>query len=354
MNKDKDMYAVVLAGGSGTRFWPASRKARPKQFLSIQSDKTLLQQTIERVSPMIEGQNTYIVTGAAYKKEVINQLKAFKIPSSNILLEPSGKNTAPAIAWAASIIHQNNPNAVMAILPSDHLISKGRKFLNILSRAIKLARKDYLVTFGIVPTRPETGYGYLKIKKEKNKKGAVIIVEQFTEKPNMKRAKEFIRKKKYLWNSGMFVWKTAVILDEFEKYLPSVACVFKNNSSQRFVLSNWGKLPSISIDYGILEKSRKVAAVEAKDIGWSDLGSWESLKELMAKDKRGNSFKGHVMASDCQNTLIQGENRLIAAIGLENLIIVDTPDALLICHAQQSQKVKEIVDLLKKRKDSCL
>ena len=337
MNLNSNLHAVILAGGSGTRFWPLSRSNRPKQFLSLVGQGSLLQQTIKRILPKVPAQNIWIVASRNHQKEIKRQVAGLRIPPAQILWEPRGKNTAPAICWAASRIHAVNPQAVMAVFPSDHLITNPAKFGRLLGEAVTLAAREYLVTFGIVPTRPETGYGYLKIKKDAN----ILRVEKFIEKPDLARAKLLVAQKNYLWNSGMFVWKTEAILEAFRKYLPLIYAARGN------MLKAWPKLPGISIDYGILEKAKNVAAV-ATDIGWSDLGSWESLSEALPKDKAGNSLKGNALTLDCQESLIVAGKRLVAAIGVKDLIIVDTPDALLVCPKHRSQDVKKLVETFKK------
>ncbi|MCK5642827.1 MAG: mannose-1-phosphate guanylyltransferase, partial [Gammaproteobacteria bacterium] len=201
--QSSNLYAVILAGGSGTRFWPVSRKAKPKQFLNITGNGTLLQETLERIKPEIPGAHIFIITNAAYRSTVGRQTASFKIPKANILLEPEGKNTAPAICWAAAKIQEINPDAVMVVLPSDHLILKQKKFLKVVREAVRLAQKNYLVTLGITPTRPDTGYGYLKTEKKKINGKQIVKVEKFTEKPSLSKAKQFLKTKKYFWNSGM-------------------------------------------------------------------------------------------------------------------------------------------------------
>lgn len=352
MKKDKNLHAVILAGGSGTRFWPVSRQNRPKQFLTLVGKESLLRQTIRRVAPKVLAENVWIVANRRYQKEIKRHTSGLGIRASQILWEPKGKNTAPAIGWAASRIHARNPRAVMAVLPSDHLIQNARAFLNALDKAVRLARQDQLVTFGIVPTRPETGYGYLKTKKA----GGILRVERFIEKPDLARAKDFVARKDFLWNSGMFVWKTETILEAFRKYLPGIYRMFvgtglpvlADRPGKPVPTKNWHKLPAISIDYGILERADNVAAVAA-DIGWSDLGSWESLAEILAKDKQGNSLKGNIITLDCRDTLILSNTRLVAAVGVQDMIVIDTPDALLVCPKHRSQDVKKLVETLKKR-----
>ncbi|MCK5260459.1 MAG: mannose-1-phosphate guanylyltransferase, partial [Candidatus Omnitrophica bacterium] len=273
--RSSHVYAVILAGGSGTRFWPVSRKSNPKQFLNITGDGTLLQETLERIKPMFEGKHVFIVTNAVYCKTVERQISRFRIPKANLLLEPEAKNTAPPIAWAAAKIQKIDPDAVMAVLPSDHLILEQKKFLKVLREAVWLAKEDNLITLGIRPTRPDTGYGYLKTDKKKVNGKAALKVEKFTEKPSQAKARQFLKSKKYFWNSGMFIWKSSVILEEFAKHLPGVLRVLDGKTATAHVRQVWRRMPSVSIDYGILEKAKNVVAVPASGIGWSDLGSWE-------------------------------------------------------------------------------
>lgn len=375
MAMDKNLHAVILAGGSGTRFWPLSRQSRPKQFLNLIGKKSLLQETLRRIAPKVPRQNIWIVASRRYQREIRRQVAGFGLKSAQMLWEPKGKNTAPAIFWAAAKIHAKDPQSVMAVFPSDHLITNPVKFLQLLSKAVGLAQHDYLVTFGIVPTRPETGYGYLKTKKEKG----VLRVEEFIEKPALTKARRFLKINRrdkfsrrlpmgsvgipterkrasektcpYMWNSGMFVWKTQTILAAFKRYLPSIYASQKEvigGHGQR--LKRWAGLPAISVDYGILEKAQNVAAVAAAGIGWSDVGSWEALAEFLPKDKKGNTARGNVVSIDCCNTLIFGKKRLVAAIGLADMLVIDTPDALLVCSKARSQEVKTIVDILRKCK----
>ncbi len=348
--KKNNLYVVILAGGSGTRFWPSSRAAYPKQFLSLVGDKSMLQATLARVQSKVSGDRVFIVTNKRFAKIIQKQTAAFKVPKANILLEPSGKNTAPAIAWAAAIIYHRDPDAIMAVLPSDHLIQNQKAYLSTLDQAVQLANEDYLVTLGIVPTRPETGYGYIKGKKISKSGRVVHEVEQFVEKPTLPKAQEYLKAKKYFWNSGMFIWKTATILQEFKNYLPEIYQAFTKAFSQKAVEKFWDGLTGISIDYGIMEKAKRVAVVPAADIGWSDVGSWEALWEVSKKDPQGNVFKGDVIGEGNSNTLAVGKKRLVALIGLEDMVVVDTEDVLLVCRRDQSQLVKNIVDNLKQKK----
>ncbi|MBL8012296.1 MAG: mannose-1-phosphate guanylyltransferase/mannose-6-phosphate isomerase [Candidatus Omnitrophica bacterium] len=344
-----DLYVVILAGGSGTRFWPSSRSALPKQFLSLVGNKTMLQETLSRMQSKVSGDQIYIVSNKRFAKIIEKQTKSYKVPKANILLEPSGKNTAPAIAWAASAIYHRNPDAVMVVLPSDHLIQNQKSYAATLDEAVCLANEGYLVTLGIVPTRPETGYGYIKGKKTRGQGKDLYEVEQFVEKPNLAKAVEYLKTKKYYWNSGMFIWKAEVVLNEFRQYLPEIHNAFFKSHSQKAVEKFWDGLTGISIDYGIMEKAKRVAVVPA-DIGWSDVGSWEALWEVSSKDPQGNVLRGDVVTHASKDNLVFAEKRMVAVVGLQDVVVVETPDVLLVCHRKQSQEVKAIVDHLKEKK----
>jgi len=353
MVTDKNIYTVILAGGSGTRFWPLSRRKKPKQFLKIIGGRSLFQETLRRVKPLADPKNIFIVTNAQYKNSVREQSVGFKIPESQILCEPQGKNTAPAICWAALRIYALNPQAIMMVLPSDHLILNSSAFQQSIHQAIALAKEKYLVTLGIVPTRTETGYGYLKTVKTKSAGRMVYTVNKFVEKPSVLKAEAFLKSGNYFWNSGMFVWRADVILEEFRKYLPRIYKPVKLRAgchpSPSFI-SMWSNLSPISIDYGIMEKSKRVVTVPAKNLGWSDLGSWQALSQALApaNAKKGNYQKGKVINIDSEGLFVLGDQRLIAAVGVRDMIVVDTPDALLICRKDCSQKVKDVVSLLQK------
>lgn len=350
----KNIYAVILAGGSGTRFWPESRQQKPKQFLRILGDVTLLEATIKRILPLIPAQNILIVTNQAYVKEIRKQSKVFQIPTANILLEPEARNTAPAICWSAAWIYKKDPQAKIIVLPSDHLILKEKKFHQVLKQALQLAEEEFLVTLGIRPTRPDTGYGYLKTQLTKNKAKSIYKVAQFLEKPNLAKAKQLIKSKNYLWNSGMFIWKAETILAAFDEFLPKMTKAFQQGVNQTSINKFWGKLERVSIDYGIMEKAKNVVTVPAEDIGWSDLGSWDSLVDVLQADKKGNVLQAESYLYDCKNILVRGHSKPIAVIGLEDVMIIDTPDTLLVCKKGRSQDVREIVEQLKFKKAALL
>ena len=341
----KNTYAVILAGGVGSRFWPLSRELEPKQFLQFNGKKSLLQQTIQRVLPLVAPENVYIISNEQYKFQIQHQVTEFAVPASNIILEPQGKNTAPAIGLAAAYIYKRDPEAVMITLPADHHINHPERLTTILKKAIEAAGANKLVTIGIKPTSAHTGYGYIKANGNK--------VIKFTEKPDKKTAEKYIKAKTYFWNSGMFVWKAEVILDEIKAHLPELYRTLALISQAKELDSRiWAKITSISIDYGILEKSKRVVVIPAKDLGWSDLGSWSAFSAICDKDKNGNVLQADCVDFDSKDVSIFGKSRLIATIGLKDTVIVDTDDALLVCDKSRTEDVKKVVDHIKFAKRS--
>ena len=336
-------YAIILAGGTGTRFWPLSRELEPKQFLNVCSIRPMIEESIDRINPLIKKDNIYIATSGNYEQKIRKCLRKSNVPSSNILLEPQSKNTFAPIAVLSKNIDNLDSDAVIVALPSDHFIKHNDRFLKLLSRGIEIARCGYIVSLGIPPRRPETGYGYIKTKSKIND---FYLIEKFIEKPNLIRAKKFIRDKRYYWNSGIFIFKPQVILEETKKFIPDIyntVMQIKKDFSRL-----WQKLPSLSIDYAIMEKTKRMALLPA-DCGWIDLGSWEAIGELAKKDKNGNIFRGKHIDIGSKNTLVWSDKRLITTLGLNNIIIVDTEDALLVCRKDMSQDVKKVVGLLKKK-----
>jgi mannose-1-phosphate guanylyltransferase/mannose-6-phosphate isomerase len=363
-----DVHAVILAGGSGSRLWPLSRQHLPKQFLALDGDSTLLQTTIDRLSPTIEAQNVLIVTQEAHAKgEAYHALLPYQS-----LYEPVGRNTAPAIALAAAYLMKEGADPVMVVLPADHIIKDEACFREHLDIAIQAAQSGKLVTFGIQPTRPDTGFGYIKTKEAGlrtegrglsggaatqhsalSTQNCVLDVDRFTEKPDLPTAEKFLEEGNYYWNSGMFVWRASVILAEMQRYLPAVHQIAQTilaesragSTFQQAVEKHFAAMPSISIDYGVLEKSDRVSLIPC-DIGWNDVGSWQAVHDISAKDENGNTLQGNVIAVDCKNSLIRAEKRLVAAIGVEDLCVIETADAILISKSDQTQRVREVVDAL--------
>jgi mannose-1-phosphate guanylyltransferase/mannose-6-phosphate isomerase len=342
-----NVHAVILAGGSGSRLWPLSRQHRPKQFLALDGDETLLQTTIDRLSPTISADNVLIVTQESHAKgEAYHALLPYQA-----LYEPIGRNTAPAIALAAAYLTAKGDDPIMVVLPADHVIKDVLRFREHLDTAIQAAEDGKLVTFGIQPTRPDTGFGYIKTKE--NPSGKVSQVERFTEKPDLATAEQFLKDGDYYWNSGMFVWRASAILAELQRYLPAVyeltQIILAEHRAgvtfQQAVEKNFANMPSISIDYGVLEKSDRVSLIPC-NIGWNDVGSWHAVHEISDKDENGNALQGNVIALGCKNSLIRAEKRLVAAIGVEDVCIIETADAVLVSKSDQTQRVREVVDTL--------
>lgn len=343
----KHNYAILLAGGQGSRFWPQSRTLEPKQFLAFHKDKSLFIQTILRVKTLIPCSNIFIATSELYRNQILESTEPFKIPEANLIFEPDGKNTAPSIAVTVALIHRRDPQARICILPCDHLIKNNHRFLNLLSSGFKLCQKN-LVIFGIPPSRPATGYGYIQAAKQLTRK--ILWVKRFTEKPDLKTAERFLKSADYYWNSGIFVGSSSAFLNEFKNNLPGLFKLIKNINNPDDIKLIWKKIQPVSFDYGILEKTRAVLMLVADNLGWSDLGSWQAWDEILKKDNQGNIFKADVLNLNSKNITVIGNNRLIATIGLDDLIVVDTPDALLITKKDKTEDVKKIVEILKAQK----
>lgn len=346
--------AVIMAGGKGERFWPKSREKTPKQFLSLTDDGvTMIQHTIKRLLPLVNLENIFIVTNKNYVSLVKDQLP--ELPKNNILVEPIGKNTAPCVGLASAVINSRYDDAVMLILPSDHLIKNNEKYLGILKQAIDLAQKNNnLVTIGVTPTYPETGYGYIHFDKNKIISGG-YQVKEFVEKPDIDKAKKYMESGEYLWNSGMFIWKLSSILTNYKEFLPSIFNgILKikeavNTSNYESVLSEcFNSFQSESIDYGIMEKAKNIYTIPG-DFGWDDVGSWKALERIKQADENKNVIDGEVVAVNTERSVIWGNKKLIAVAGLKDVVIVDTDDALLICDKNNTQQVKDIIKELKNR-----
>jgi len=352
-------FAVILGGGKGTRFWPLSRELAPKQLLKIIGSKSMLEQTIARISPIIPQKNICVVANRALTSEIKNHLHP-GAEEINYIVEPEGKNTAPAIGLAAIYIRKLTVNPVMVLLPSDHFIEKEDEFVEILKQGIDLALEDWIVTIGINPLKPETGYGYIKIKNEKlNVKGQkhpAYKVERFVEKPDYETACRYLKEGGYYWNSGMFIWKASAILKEIETFMPDlyrglmkIDAAIGTDEEQIRKEEIFSGLASESIDYGVVEKSEKVVMIPA-EIGWNDVGSFSSLYDVTKKDEDENVIVGNVVNVDTKGSIIFGsENRLLAVLGLKETIVIDTDDATLVCPKERAQDVKRIVDDLKEK-----
>ncbi len=344
--------ALIMAGGRGERFWPRSRKNLPKQFLSLTDDgKTMIQLTVERILPLVKMEDIYIATNKNYKELVRSQLP--EIPEENILCEPVGRNTAPCIGLGAAHIGKKYENALMLVLPSDHLIKFNNMFLSSLREACRVAMEDdNLVTLGITPTYPETGYGYIKFNPQKTLGGA-YQVERFVEKPTLEVAKEYLETEEYLWNSGMFIWKLSSIWKNMEKYMPEtyaglqrIGAAIGTPEEEAVLEQEFAALPSVSIDYGIMEKAQHIYTIPGT-FGWDDVGSWLAVERIKKTNEDGNVVNGNVITIDTHNCIVQGTNKLIAAVGLRDLIIVDTEDAILICEKHRAGDIRKVTENLK-------
>jgi mannose-1-phosphate guanylyltransferase len=344
--------ALIMAGGRGERFWPKSRKNLPKQFLSLTDDgKTMIQLTVERILPLVAIEDIYIVTNSGYYSLVLEQLP--NLPASNILCEPVGRNTAPCIGLGAVHISKKYDDAIMMVLPSDHIIKYNTMFVSTLREACKVAEQDkHIVTVGITPDCPETGYGYIKFNPNKTQ-GAAFAVERIVEKPSLEVAKEYLASEEYLWNSGMFVWKVSTILNNIQKYMPDIyegLTEIKNSlgtSDAEFILDKTYKnFRNESVDYGIMEKATDIFILPGT-FGWDDVGSWLAIERINKTNEYGNAINGNVITIDSRNCIIEGERKLVAAVGLKDLIIVDTSDAILICAKDSTTSIKKILENLK-------
>lgn len=344
------MKIIILAGGGGTRLFPLSRDCYPKQFLHVIGDKSLLAQTIERFLGLVEAEDIIIVTNERYIFHVQAELKTINAQKAHIITEPMGKNTAPAIALAQSYcqdVLQCGEDEILFVSPSDHLIKPIDDFQDLIRHAQEVA-KDNIVTLGIKPTKPEIGYGYIEAEKNDNLAKKVI---SFKEKPDLATAKEYIASGNYYWNGGMFMFSIATMQAELTKYMSAIIDITQNG--YRYTVDNFVNMPDISIDYAVAEKSKKMMMIPMENIYWNDIGSFDAIAEVLS-DKDKNVFKGDILTENCTDTMIIGDNRLIAGIDLENLMIIDTPDALLVAKKGESQKVKNIVNKLKlnKRKEA--
>jgi mannose-1-phosphate guanylyltransferase len=350
------LYAVIMAGGSGTRFWPQSRQSRPKQLLRIAGEKTMIRATAERVLPEVPFDRIMVVTAAAYAQEIRAELP--ELNRDMLVAEPQGKNTAPCIALAAYKLLKKDPAAVMAVLPADHLIADEEAFRQWLKAASEVADTgDYLITFGIVPNRPETGYGYIELGKKVVglDSAPAFRVKCFVEKPDQQRAEEYVRTGGFLWNSGMFVWKASTIIENFEKHLPGISEAmaridrsFGTEQEDDAIAEAYDSIEAISIDYGIMEKASNVLVIPI-DVGWNDVGSWASLHEVWANDHEGNIILGELIALAASGCVVSSPHKLTALIGVEDLVVVDTPDALLVCRKDKAQDVRKLQELLKEK-----
>ena len=340
-------YALIMAGGRGTRFWPRSRKRNAKQVLKFFGERSLIQQTVDRLKPLIPAENIWIVTNEFLQAEIRKQLP--DVPKAQIIAEPAQRNTAPCIGLAAQIIAQHDPEAVLAVFPADHLILKEARFRSFVKAAFRAAEAADVVVMGIQPRWAETGYGYIEFPKNLSPgDGAVLNVTSFREKPDAKTAKKFVERRNFFWNSGMFFWRTSSVLELMRRHQPKTATLLaglpkfggKNFSAK--LTEIYPLCENISIDYGVIENAEHVSGLALDDIGWNDVGSWEAVYDLADKDADGNAANGELFSEDSHGNYVDAA-KTVALVGVENLIIVDTPDALLVGQRSRAQDVSKLV-----------
>ncbi|MCC7118855.1 MAG: NTP transferase domain-containing protein [Anaerolineales bacterium] len=353
-------YAVIMAGGGGTRLWPVSRKEKPKQLLPLLGEETLFQSTVLRLRDLFPPERILVVTVEDQAREMREQ--APEIPAENYLIEPCPRGTASVVGLAAMVLKKRDPQATMAILPSDHFIRNVDLFHYLLKAAFDVAANGYLVTLGITPTLPSTAYGYIQQGKplDGNYKYPVYTVGSFKEKPNEQTAQQLLRTGDHSWNSGMFIWRAETILEEIEKQMPSLSQAlgkieqaWGGAKQDEALTAIWPELKNETVDYGVMEKAERVAVLPAGGLGWSDVGSWSSLFEVLLPDMNGNISTNSALhlPHETHNTLVYGgHDRLIVTIGVDDMVIIDTGDALLVCKTDQSQRVKEVVEHLRKHR----
>jgi mannose-1-phosphate guanylyltransferase len=350
---NRHYYGLILAGGRGTRFWPRSRRRSAKQVLNVVGDSSLIQATVERLAPVIPPKRLWVLTNHHLRAEIVRQLP--DIPPAQVLAEPVQRNTAPAIGLAAHILQAADPQAVMGVFPSDHVVSKPSVYRAVLRAGLKAAGAGHLMVVGIQPRWPETGYGYIEFPRGTAPGGtSPVAVQRFREKPGLAKARRYVAAGNYYWNSGMFFWRTSVLLEELRRHLPKTATILASLppfGSKRFASQLARSFPlcdNISIDYAVLEKASGVHGIAAADFGWNDVGSWNAVYELLDRDASGNVVMSDCFALDAHDNFVDARGKVIALLGVDGLIVVDTPDALLVARRDRAQEVGEIVKALEK------
>lgn len=349
-------YALILAGGRGTRFWPVSRRRRAKQVLDFLGGGSLIQQTVARLAPVVPPERVWVLTNAFLRDEIVRQLPG--VPPRQILAEPAARNTAPAIGLAARILQEADPKAVMGVFPADQHVARPKPFLSIIRAAYRAAGQGKMALIGIQPRWPETGYGYVEFPRGGLKPGSLepVPIRRFREKPQLPQAQRFVRSGHFAWNAGIFFWRAQVFQEALRTQLPATAALldslppFTSSRFRSMLQRVFPQCENISVDYAILERARGVLGFAAGDVGWSDLGSWNAVYELLPHDAQGNSIRGDVVLEDSAGNLIDVPGKLVALAGVRNLVVVETPDALLICHRDQAQLVSQLVKQIEVRK----
>jgi len=349
-------YAVVMAGGRGQRFWPKSRNKLPKQFLSLVGEKTMLQRTVDRLKGLVTPDRIYIITTATYTQLVAQQVP--EIPSENIITEPCGRDTAAAVGLAAITVASRDTAGVMIVLPADHYIADEEHFCTVLKGAVAAAEKgEYLVTLGITPNRPETGFGYIARGRLFGTFAGIpaYVAAGFTEKPDHARARQYLASGNYFWNSGIFIWRADLIERMFREHMPDlytglqeIKAAIGSEQYQKVLNSVYSSLPQISIDYGVMEKAKNVLVLPG-NFGWDDVGSWTALEAYKAKDRQGNILEGKGVLVDTQNTLVLSSEKVVATLGVKDLIVVVGGDSVLVCHKGKAQEIKKVIHALQEK-----
>jgi mannose-1-phosphate guanylyltransferase len=349
----KNFYGLILAGGRGTRFWPLSRRASAKQVLRLFGDRSLIQQTVDRLRPVLPPERIWILTNDHLRAEIVRQLP--EVPAKQILSEPAQRNTAPAIGLAAQILNRIDPESVMGVFPSDHVIGNARGYVRQMKPAIQAAREGKIVVLGIAPRWAETGYGYIEFPKGVQSGGnAVQPVRRFREKPDVKTAAKFVRAGHFYWNAGMFFWKTSVLLDALRQFQPKTASLlaslppFGQRGFAARLAESFPLCENISIDYAVLENAKNVVGVPTADFGWNDVGSWDAVYELHGRDGHGNALRAPALVESSSGNYVEAGKKLVALLGVHDLIVVDTPDALLVADRKRAQQVGDLVKMLEK------
>ncbi len=348
-------YGLILAGGRGTRFWPRSRRRHAKQVLNVTGERTLIQATVDRLAPLIPPDRVWILTNDFVRDEIVRQLP--QVPPAQIIAEPAQRNTAPAIALAAHILHSIDPQAVFGVFPSDHVIGLSKLYLRFLRPAFKAAEEGRIAVLGIKPRWPDTAYGYIEFPRTDLQKAAdfaTLPVASFREKPDLRTAKKFFKAGHYFWNAGMFFWKAETVLDAMRRHQPKTATLisslpaFAHPDFAAKLAEVFPRCESISVDYGVIERADNVVGVPCGEFGWSDVGSWDAVYELTPHDAAANAARSELLCADSSGNYIDCGHKLVALLGVKDLIIVDTPDALLVADRSRAQQVGEIVKLLEK------
>jgi mannose-1-phosphate guanylyltransferase len=352
------MFSVIMAGGVGQRFWPRSRRKHPKQLLDLTGQGSMIKLTVDRLKNLSAPEEILIITNRAQRRAIEKEV-AGRVPAENIIGEPEGRNTAPAIGLGAVLLERRRPNSTMLVLPADHIIEPLDKFeIAIRTAASYVTETDVLLTFGIRPSRPDTGYGYIHAGEEVHSEGGLKIfrTRAFLEKPDAETANRFLREGTYFWNSGMFLWRTGSIITEIRKYMPELYRLLSNiersladDDLDSILASSYSEAPSVSIDYGIMEKAENVAVLEA-DFQWNDVGSWEYIRDIRPPDSEGNAVVGEHVLVDSRDNTVFSPDRLIGMVGVENLVVIDGGDSILICRRDRVQDVRKVVQQLKRQK----